>query len=217
MEKSVKLKICGLTHPEEAAYLNEAGADYGGFVFYEPSKRNVSILQALSVKVQLKPDIQTVAVTVSPGAGLVRDLQAAGFDILQVHKELSAKVLEVVEIPVWYAVNLTDPAKLQDKISFLSGLPDELSRKITGILVDAGSFGSGKTFDWGQATADIRNQAFMKDRSFILAGGLTPANVREGIELFHPDVVDVSSGVEGINGKDKNLVTEFTERVKKDE
>ena len=55
----------------------------------------------------------------------------------------------------------------------------------------------------------------MKDRSFILAGGLTPANVREGIELFHPDVVDVSSGVEGTKGKSREKIEEFVREVRK--
>lgn len=215
MEESVKVKICGLTSREEAAYLNEAGADYGGFVFYGPSKRNVSIPRALAIKELLNPNTRSVAVTVSPDVRLVRDLEKAGFDILQVHKELSEEVLAATGLPVWYAVNLTDPAKLQEKVSFLSGLPEALSRKIEGILVDAGDFGSGKTFDWNRATEDIRNQDIFKDRKFILAGGLSPSNVREGILLFHPDVVDVSSGVEGDSGKEKKLVMEFTERVKR--
>lgn len=217
MEESVKVKICGLTRPEEAGYLNEAGADYGGFVFYAPSKRNVTIPKAMAVKELLNPEICTVAITVSPDVKLACELETAGFDILQVHKELSLEVLEAVHLPVWYAVNLTDPAQLQEKVEFLSGLPEELSQKIKGILVDAGSFGSGKTFDWNQTTEDIRNQEIFENRMFILAGGLSASNVREGVQLFHPDVVDVSSGVEGNSGKDKNLVIEFTERLKKDE
>ena len=217
MEESVKVKICGLTRPEEAGYLNEAGTDYGGFVFYGPSKRNVTIPKALAVKELLNPDIRTVAVTVSPDVKLACELEAAGFDILQVHKELSLEVLEAVHLPVWYAVNLTDPAQLQEKVKFLSGLPVGLSQKIKGILMDAGSFGSGKPFDWDLATEDIRSQAIFENRTFILAGGLSASNVREGVQLFHPDVVDVSSGVEGNSGKDKNLVIEFTERLKKDE
>ena len=68
-----------------------------------------------------------------------------------------------------------------------------------------------------EAAKQIRNKELLKDRSFILAGGLNPSNVKEGIRLLQPDVVDVSSGVEGDNGKDKNLILEFTERVKKDE
>lgn len=217
MEKTVKIKICGLTRPQEAEYLNEAGADYGGFVFYGPSRRNVTIPQAVEIKNKFSQGIGSVAVTVSPEVKLVCDLEAAGFDILQVHKKLSKEVLKAVNIPVWYAVNLTNLSDLQEKAGFLLELPEALSRKIRGIVVDAGSFGSGKTFDWSSAAKQIRNKELLKDRSFILAGGLNPSNVKEGIRLLLPDVVDVSSGVEGDNGKDKNLILEFTERVKKDE
>ena len=171
----------------------------------------------MAVKELLNPDIRTVAFTVSPDVKLACELEAAGFDILQVHKELSPEILEAVHLPVWYAVNLTDPAKLQEMVSFLSELPAELAGRIKGILLDAGDFGSGKTFDWNQAAGDIRQQEFLKDRTFILAGGLSSTNVKEGIRLFHPDVVDVSSGVEGNDGKDKSLVIEFTERAKNDE
>ena len=217
MEKSVKVKICGLTRPEEAAFLNEAGADYGGFVFYGPSKRNISISRAMEIKDKLSASISSVAVTVSPDVTLVQKLQKAGFDILQVHKELSPQVLETAVIPVWYAVNLTDPAKFREKVDFISQLPLQLSQKIKGIVVDAGDFGSGKTFDWARITEQFGKQDIFKGRSFILAGGLQPSNVKQGIRLFAPDVVDVSSGVENDLGKDKNLVTEFIERVKKDE
>ena len=217
MEKTVKIKICGLTRPQEAEYLNEAGADYGGFVFYGASRRNVTIPQAVEIKNKFSQGIGSVAVTVSPEVKLVCDLEAAGFDILQVHKKLSKEVLKAVNIPVWYAVNLTNLSDLQEKAGFLLELPEALSRKIRGIVVDAGSFGSGKTFDWSSAAKQIRNKELLKDRSFILAGGLNPSNVKEGIRLLQPDVVDVSSGVEGDNGKDKNLILEFTERVKKDE
>lgn len=217
MEKSVKVKICGLTRPEEVAYVNEAGVDYGGFVFYGPSKRNISIPRAVELRKLLHPRIQSVAVTVSPEAALAQNLERAGFAILQVHKELSPEVLEAVHIPVWYAVNLTDPAKLQEKVRFLEMFPPELSGKVKGIVVDAGDFGSGKTFAWGKETGQIKKQEILKNRRFILAGGLNPSNVKEGIRLFGPDVVDVSSGVEGTLGKDKKLVREFTERVKNDE
>lgn len=217
MEKSVKVKICGLTRPEEAAYLNEAGADYGGFVFFGPSKRNVTMEQAGKIKKLLDPRIRSVAVTVSPDTLLAEKIEKAGFDILQVHKDLTAEVLAAVNIPVWYAVNLTDPAEFQERTGFLERLPGELSQKIAGILVDAGDFGSGRTFDWNSTTEQMKNQNILKDRSFILAGGLNPSNVNEGIRIFAPDVVDVSSGVEGNKGKDKSLVLDFIERVKKDE
>ena len=57
-------------------------------------------------------------------------------------------------------------------------------------------------------------QNIFKGRKFILAGGLNASNVEEGIRLFEPDAVDVSSGVESTGGKDRNLIKEFTGKVK---
>ena len=57
----------------------------------------------------------------------------------------------------------------------------------------------------------------MKERQFILAGGLRASNVQQGISIFQPDMVDVSSGVEGDMGKDKELIKEFIERVRTNE
>ena len=59
-----KIKICGITRESETEVLNRMQVDYAGFVFFEKSKRNVSIEQAKEIKKHLKPSIKTVAVTV---------------------------------------------------------------------------------------------------------------------------------------------------------
>ena len=210
----MKVKICGLTHPKEAEFLNEAGADYAGFVFFEPSKRNVTLEQSQEIRMRLDTVIKTVAVTVAPDVSLVEKLGSAGFDILQVHKELKPEVLEAVQIPVWYAVNLSDVSGLNEKTRFIKELPKILSDKIEAIVVDAGEYGSGKTFDWKKSQIGLRKQNIFKGRKFILAGGLNASNVEEGIRLFEPDAVDVSSGVESTGGKDRNLIKEFAGKVK---
>ena len=62
----MQIKICGLTRPKEAQYLNAAGADYAGFVFHPPSRRNVTIEEAKVIMEALNPGIKKVAVMVSP-------------------------------------------------------------------------------------------------------------------------------------------------------
>ena len=208
----MKVKICGLTKPEDAGYLNEAGADYAGFVFYEKSKRNLDLKRAEEIARQLSPDIRKVAVTVSPDASLAKGLEQAGFDILQVHKELKLEVLERISIPIWYAFNVSNPEELQKKQKFLQALPEELAWKITAIVVDGAQFGSGKTFEWDKKID--RKSSVFEHRGFILAGGLNAENVGRAIEMFEPDAVDVSSGVEGAFGKDRKRILEFMERVR---
>ena len=97
MEQSIqqipKIKICGITTRQEAEYLNEAQADYAGFVFYEKSRRHVNISDAAMIRRSLYPGIQAVAVTVDPTPQQLRMIEIGGFDILQVHGSLSLEVL----------------------------------------------------------------------------------------------------------------------------
>lgn len=213
----MQVKICGLTKTEEAAYLNDVGADYAGFVFYPKSKRNVSFAQSKEIREQLNPQIQAVAVTVSPDVELVRRIIDSGFDIVQIHEELHKEVLETASIPIWYAVNIIKEEELLQKAEAFMKMPQHLQKKIEAIVVDGASYGGGKTFDWKQA--DVKNAAaeLLMHRKFVLAGGLNESNVQEGMKLFSPDVVDVSSGVEGEKGKDKTKINNFVRKVRDDE
>lgn len=211
MEKNARhtprIKICGLMRAEEASWLNEAQAMYAGFVFWEKSRRNVSFALAEEISRGLDRKIKRVAVTVSPDLELLGQVETAGFDILQVHGELRQEVLKQSRIPIWRACNLKQPQDLRAL---------EAHPRIHGYVVDAGTAGSGRTFDWqGSKEAVEKMRATVcAGKDFILAGGLNPQNVAEAIEIFHPDVVDVSSGVEGVNGKERALVAAFAETVR---
>lgn len=211
-----KVKICGLTKIEDAKALNEAQADYAGFVFYEKSKRNVSIEDAEKIGSILNDRIKKVAVTISPDAKLLEQIEQLGFHILQVHGELKKEVLEKSHIPIWRACNLKEIKDVEQL---------EQHKKIQGYVIDAGTAGSGNTFDWEQHQESIRKMrnTLFAGKQFILAGGLQIENVRKGIELFSPDVVDISSGVERKeeqkfgqekSGKDKALILEFVKKVR---
>ena len=96
------------------------------------------------------------------------------------------------------------------------GLKPNQYRKITGIVIDSKNFGSGEAFDWQCNKDKLEGKAF-KDKTFILAGGLNSDNVNEAISILHPDIVDVSSGVEGSHnmvGKDRRLIDRSVLAVK---
>lgn len=192
------IKICGITTEQEVGYLNRGGVRYAGFVLYEKSKRYVTPAQAGGLFEKLNKDIIKVAVTVDPDEKLLCQAEEAGFDILQVHGHLRPEILRRASIPVWRAVNVSGVKELT---------MDGQGEKIQAVLVDAPDFGSGKTFDWdaageaGSRFAEFRWRLRQQGKQFILAGGLTPENVAEGIRIFSPDIVDVSSGVEGTDGK----------------
>ncbi len=205
----VKIKICGITRKEEAEYLNEFNIDYAGFVFYEKSKRNIRIDKASEIASLLNKDIKKVAVTVSPDTALAKSLAEAGFDILQVHKELPTAVLNDIKIPVWRALNIKDCAMINRRISEYETEYKELIDKIDGFLIDAPDYGSGRTFEWS-------NQDIIRPygKKFILAGGLNKDNVARGISIFKPDCVDVSSSVEDDNGKSREKIRQFDSEVR---
>lgn len=213
----MKIKICGLTRPEEANFINDNNVDYAGFVFYEPSKRNLTIDKAREIMQGLNSSVKKVAVLVSPDADTIRKLQELPFDILQIHKKMENDVLATAKLPVWYAINISDEEEADRKRQFVDELPDELKAKIEAIVVDAPDFGSGKPFNWRKSRRLLKAgaQSPPEDtRMFVLAGGLNPDNVAEGISLFNPDVVDVSSGVEGPQGKDREKIEAFCKAVR---
>lgn len=217
-----KVKICGITREEDITYLNEAEVDYAGFVFYEKSKRYIPVSEAKRISEKLNPTIRKVAVTVTPEPELIREIEEAGFDILQVHGE-AGHALREAAIPVWLAANLKEPDEVHRWRPLLR------NEKVSGILFDAGDYGSGKTFGWeGQtdtatgntwreAVTDFRKEAKAAQVTFILAGGLHAGNVADGMKLFVPDVVDVSSGVEEMEtgrGKSRKKIEVFVQTVR---
>jgi len=172
---------------------------------------------------KLNDNIKKVAVAVNPDVTMVKQVMDAGFDILQVHGNLTEEVLAVTEIPVWRAVNLTDANIFEELVREYRDL--SIDEKITALLMDAKEFGSGKTFGWDAYERDEGKEMLRQLRQilekeqiqFVLAGGLTPDNVSRGIDIFSPDIVDVSSGVEKEpgqgTGKDREKIQKFVRNM----
>ncbi|MCR4990787.1 MAG: phosphoribosylanthranilate isomerase [Lachnospiraceae bacterium] len=213
----MKIKICGITTEKEIKMLNEAKVDYAGFVFYEKSKRYILPEKACEIAKGLDPGIRKVAVTVSADAKTAKKIEELGFDIIQIHGELKEEVLRSVNIPVWRALNVKDMDESQEKTELLDHLPLDLGQKIEAFVVDAPSFGSGHPFNWAKSKRlkKAGTTSPPQKRMFVLAGGLNSENVSEGIKLFKPDIVDVSSSVEGQKGKDEKKVKEFVNEVRR--
>lgn len=197
------IKICGLTSKKEAEFLNTMDADFAGMVlFFEKSKRNISLDTAKCIISTLRADIKKVAVVVSPSKEQIEDICDCGFDYIQIHGNVEKDILDASRIPVLKAFNVNDI----DKVDYYESID-----KIKGYVFDAAEPGSGKTFDWTM----LRDIEYSK--LFFLAGGLTPDNVVKAIEIASPDGVDVSSGVEydsGI-GKDPDKIKRFIENVRR--
>ncbi len=202
---AVKVKICGLTRREDIEAVNEYGTDAAGFVLgVEKSKRNIELAKAARLMQGLDESIRKVAVTISPSLDFVKEIEQAGFDILQVHGRLEKEILDETNLKIWRAVNIKDSLEEYDKACRLPAI-------VEAIVLDGAVAGSGKTFQWDQV--DIENIR-PNNKMLVLAGGLNAQNVAQGIKNFHPDYVDVSSGVEGNKGKEKDKIKEFIMEVR---
>ncbi len=205
-----KIKICGLTTPQEASWVVEEQADYGGIVvFYPKSHRNRTMEEARAILPVLKQGrapsgeaIQSVAVTVSPTPEQVEEIQEAGFDRIQVHGELPQASFDAIRIPMVRAFNGWDRA-LYERVRRCA--------KVEACLFDAGTPGSGQTFDW-----EFLKRLPREEKLLFLAGGLTPENVAQAVREVRPDAVDVSSGVEREtkDGKDREKIRAFVRAVR---
>ena len=206
INSNTKVKICGLTSPAEARYLNENHVDFAGMVLFFPkSKRNISIEQAKEIMAALDASIKRVAVVVSPSIEQIRQIEAAGFDYVQIHGEIPETETEAeaaIAIPILKAFNVSDMDSYEKYHN---------DSRIAGYVFDAIEPGSGKTFDWKLVDNIPRDEKLL-----LLAGGLNPDNVRMAIEAVHPDGVDVSSGVENDDkaGKNPDKIHDFVAAVK---
>ena len=204
-----RVKICGLRRPEDVAAAAQAGAVYGGFVFFPKSPRNVSVEEARALAVEAPVGLAKVALLVDAEDALIDAVTGAvPLDMLQLHgKESPERVGEIrrrTGLPVMKAIGVAGPEDLS-AIDIYAQVADQL-------LIDAKApkgadlpGGNGLSFDW-------RLLAGRKywTRPWMLAGGLTPANVAEAVRLTGARQVDVSSGVERAPGdKDAALIADF--------
>ncbi len=190
-----KVKICGLSNIEAVKTAVSAGADYIGFVF-APSKRQVTVEQAIDLAKFIPSHIQKVGVFVSPSrAELLEAVDKVGLDLVQVHGQVVDKLFENLPCGSIQAVQVDEGGHVPNS-------------QADYLLFDAPVAGSGQTFDWGQLDTTELAQPF------FIAGGLNEDNVARAIQHFSPFAVDVSSGVETDGQKDHEKIRRFIERVK---
>ncbi|MDY0293804.1 MAG: phosphoribosylanthranilate isomerase [Candidatus Methanomethylophilaceae archaeon] len=191
------VKICGLSRREDVSYANEALPDFVGFVFAE-SRRRVFPSQAADLRSRLDRGIAAVGVFAdAPAEQIACLVQNGTIDIIQLHggetEDYIRELRSVAAAPIIKAVTM-EPG---------IGIPDTDADLV---LLDSGRGGSGRRFDWDAARC-VR-------RSFFLAGGLEPDNVREAIDTVRPYAVDVSSGVETNGMKDKKKMMDMVRRIR---
>jgi phosphoribosylanthranilate isomerase len=184
----MRIKICGITKPEDARFAENAGTDAIGVVVFSPqSVRSVTPEQARKIFDAVGPFTTRVAVSHTKSHDDLEQILALHPDAIQ----LSHRFLR--------------PKQPGPKLILVIGRDDPLPKDCDAIIVDE-SHGSGRDFDRSHAR-DVVARAKVP---VILAGGLTPANVADAIRLVHPYAVDVSSGIETEPGiKDHKKIAAF--------
>ena len=218
MNQRTRIKICGLTREADVEAAVAAGADAIGFVLYAPSPRYVSAARAAELAARLPPFVTPVLLFVNASpAQVVEGCAMVPAALLQFHgDETPAECLGHGRPFVRAArIPLGIPAPGEpgfDLVNYAASF-----NAAQAILLDAhveGFGGGGKTFNWSLLPPNV-------NAHLVLSGGLTPANVTDGIRSLRPKAlslaVDVSSGVEldGQKGlKDTRKIQEFVAAVK---
>jgi phosphoribosylanthranilate isomerase len=208
----VRVKICGITRVEDAVAAAQAGADAIGLNFWRGTPRVVSHEQARAIASALPPFVSVVGLFVDPTSEEVRAaLQRVRLDCLQFHGSESASFCRAFGRPYIKAIAVREGV---DLLESLSPYDDA-----AGLLFDAPPAegrpgGTGRTFDWSRVPTKL-------PRPLVLSGGLNATNVADAIRRVHPAAVDVSSGVEALDGqgrprpgiKDAQRIAAFIEEV----
>lgn len=202
---AVRSKICGITRIEDALVAAAAGADAIGFVFYEKSPRAVTVEQAQRIVAALPPFVTTVGLFVNAGRKVLREVLASvPLDVLQFHGDESQADCEGHGRPYIKALRV----RAGDDIAAQVAQYASASGILLDTFVDGVPGGTGEAFDWALVPHDL-------PKPVILAGGLSPENVRAAISSVRPYAVDVSGGVEASKGiKDAGKVRSFIREVR---
>ena len=209
------VKICGVMDTHAAHAAASAGADLLGFILAQ-GRREVAPGFVRSVRSSFVDGIEElppiVGVMVNPDAATVARLfEEAGLDYLQLSGDESPDLLDDLDVPVIKTIHVAAGMTMKELVRVVDPWFDH-QRPVIAIHIDAklqGIYGgSGVQADW-----TVASQLAERYPS-ILAGGLKPGNVFEGIQSVAPRGVDVSSGVEIDGQKDATLIEAFVVRAR---
>ena len=203
---TVRVKICGITSPEQALMAQQSGADAIGLVIYEKSPRYVDIEQAANIRAVIGQSTLAIALLVNPSESLVKQvISEVKPDYIQFHGDETAEFCHQFNVPFIRAVRMREGLDIEAEVAAY--------KAEGGFLFDAWNDdlygGTGHSFDWSRLPDSA-------DYKLILAGGLNPSNVAQAVSITNPYMVDVSGGVEASPGvKDSVKVKAFIAQAKK--
>jgi phosphoribosylanthranilate isomerase len=199
----MRVKICGITRPEDAELAASLGAWAIGFILWPQSKRHADPAVAAGIARALRRRVEVVGVFVNPTLDeVVQAAEAIGLTYVQLHGDegpaFCTAVAERTGARVIKALGVESGADIRSAQRFHTDL------LLFDTAAGAAYGGTGRTWDW-----DLLAQRH-SSTPLVLSGGLTPENVGEAVAAVKPWAVDVSSGVESAPGvKDHAKVEAF--------
>ena len=187
---AVRVKICGITDKSFLAKAQQYPIDAIGLMFYQPSKRYISIEDAAELLEGCSPFINIVGVFVNPEPAYVdQALKKLPLNILQFHGEENAAFCQQFGYPYIKAVPMT----AQSCLSSIESAYDSASALLLDKATASQRGGTGLSFDW-----QWLNQPHTKP--IVVAGGINPNNVGHLLKQHQVEAIDVSSGIEAQSG-----------------
>ncbi len=200
---TTRVKICGINSADALDAAMDAGADYIGFVFFPPSPRAVTPAQSAALSIRRPGGPARVGLFVDPtDDDVAMALNSVKLDVLQVYGApgRAASLQARFGVAAWAAVGVAGAFDLPSAAPGVDGLLIDAKAPLGAALPG----GNARTFDWSVL------QGWSAPAPWMLAGGLTPDNVAEAIQMAGAPAVDVSSGVELRRGlKDPALIRAF--------
>lgn len=199
------IKICGTTNYEDALLAWEAGADAIGFIFVEQSSRYITPESAHKISNELARPVERIGVVADWTTDQMVDLVCTcSLSGLQLHGNESPKVVRELrnELPMerlGKTLHVNSAGPLIEKVRQYQNCGLDNLLLDSAVSVSGKSGGTGTSFDWTMASSALLCSG--NKLPIIIAGGLTPQNVGDAIDLFHPFGVDVASSIERERGK----------------
>ncbi|WP_425194969.1 phosphoribosylanthranilate isomerase [Paraburkholderia phenazinium] len=208
-----RIKLCGLSKPEDVAHAIDLGADAIGLVFYPPSPRSVNVAQALELVRDVPPFVSVVGLFVNATPDWMSEVVSnVPLTMLQFHGDETPQQCEalanVAGLPWLRALRVGADTQQADLVK--SALNYAAASALLFDTHVEGYGGGGKVFDWSLIPAELARRA-------VLSGGLNAQNVSDAIHRVRPYAVDVSSGIEvaGARGvKDHARMAAFVRAVR---
>ena len=214
----IRVKICGLGTPSDACVAAEAGADFIGMVFVPERHRRITPDEAKDIVDAVRgldgPSPRMVGLFADQPLEEVNEVVAhCGVDAVQLCGRESVEYAAAVDCQVIKVVHVPASYRAPDDVPQLAGGVREYAD--AGCLVTLDRLVEGIQGGTGQSfNLDVAASLSRRGVSFLLAGGLTPANVGRAISMVRPWGVDVSSGVETLGKKDRRKIQRFVSNAK---